>query len=292
MAFRVEDTVWQTRAGDAALDYCLWPYERPVPPLGGALRSEAMLAHSFEFAGIFTPMMQICAALRRALGPFKTVWGIKSRNGVLSWELYFYDYARLERTFGMAGFRKATEGLLNVTAPVADDRPYFMFSVEIEKRHLMGDPIDQVDIYIGNPGSDVSSGICYGVSRAGIEMRNFYFFFDAVPHAAEIADKIASNAHIPVSRLHLPDILWPRMASAQTIVVANKRHNDGLYFSRIGVDPLIYFLQRLDFPAPLTEFARTHRDRFAHHLFDVGYDYLPDLQGGIRTLKGSYYGLF
>jgi hypothetical protein len=169
--------------------------------------------------------------------------------------------------------------------------PYFKFSVEINAAHLAGAPIDQIDAYIGNPGSDVSSGICYGVSPAGIEMRNFYFFFDADRHHDEIREKILCNAHVPQRAVHLPAILWPEVRSAQTIVVANKRHCDALYFSRIDIDDLIYCQQRLGFPEPICRFARENRDRFAHLMFDVGYDHRPAPGGGVQATKGSFYGL-
>ena len=81
------------------------------------------------------------------------------------------------------------------------------------------------------------------------------------------------------------------MDGVQTIVVANKRHNDGLYFSRISIDQLLLFMERLRFPRELRAFAAEKREAFAHHLFDVGYDYVPDASGEVRYLKGSYYGL-
>lgn len=181
-------------------------------------------------------------------------------------------------------------GAYAVTVPAADDTPYFMYSIEIDSRHLDdGHPVDQLDLYIGNPGSAVSSGICYGHSQKGMELRNFYFFFDAKRHAGDIREKIVSNAHVPWPRLKLDQILWPEM-SAQTIVVANKRMNDGLYFSRIPVGDLIHFMQKLNFPPSLTEFARENQSRLAHHLWDVGYDYLPGAKG-LDYLKGSYYGI-
>ena len=86
-------------------------------------------------------------------------------------------------------------------------------------------------------------------------------------------------------------IIWPEMDGVQTIVVANKRHSDALYFSRISIDQLILFMGRLRFPRELRDFAAEKRESFAHHLFDVGYDYLPDASGEIRYLKGGYYGL-
>jgi len=74
--------------------------------------------------------------------------------------------------------------MLNVDLPTADDHPYFMFSVEVSAQHIDAEaPVDQIDLYIGNPGSAVSSGICYGLTHSGMELRNFYFFFNARQHA-------------------------------------------------------------------------------------------------------------
>lgn len=280
-------------ATDPPLDYCQWPYQRPALPVPDALRTSALLYHSFETAGLSDRMFALCDALQASVGPFGTVWSVKHSGAKLSWEFYFYDYARMERRFGIEEFINATRDIIDVTAPPADGIPYFMFSVEIDARHLAGElPVDQIDVYIGNPGSAVSSGICYGVSPQGMEMRNFYFFFNAREHFQDIREKIVSNAHVPLRRLRIEDILWPEMERAETIVVANKRLNDGLYFSRIPVDELILFMKRLAFPLPLVEFAEAHRERLRHHLFDVGYDYLPSNSGGIDYLKGSYYGVF
>lgn len=279
------------RPDDPAFDYCLWPYDPPCPPAPGALQGSALLFQTFAHAGLSPRMLAVCDALQRRVGAFQTVWGVKHGPNGQSWEFYFYDYDRLLRGFGMGDFIAATQGLLTVTAPPADGMPYFMFSVEINAAHLDGAPIDQIDAYIGNPGSDVSSGICYGVSAAGIEMRNFYFFFDADRHHDEIREKILCNAHVPQRAVHLPAILWPEVRSAQTIVVANKRHCDALYFSRINIDDLIYCQERLGFPEPIRRFARENRDRFAHLMFDVGYDHRPAPGGGVQAMKGSFYGL-
>ena len=290
MSWSLAERLQLAEPGDPLRDYCQWPYE-PIAPLApGALRSSALLYHSFEQAGVSERMIALADRLVRHAGQFNTVWGVKWAGGKLSWEFYFYDYRRMDRAFGLAQFIEATRGLLDVRVPLADDRPYFMFSVEIDERHLSGQlPVDQIDLYIGNPGSAVSSGICYGLSRAGLELRNFYFFFNAERHAQDIREKLISNAHVPWPRLRLEEILWPGMA-AQTIVIANKRLNDGLYFSRIPVASLRHFLDRLAFPEPIRAFVAAHRGALAHHLWDVGYDYLPG-RDGLRLLKGSYYGL-
>ncbi len=279
-------------AGDPALDFCLWPYDPPRPPAAGALRSEALLHASFAAAGAPAAMAGLVDRLRDRWGPFATVWGMKWGPAGASWEFYFYDYDRERRRHGIADFRDATAGLIRCDLPVPDHIPYFMFSVEIGAAHLAGAPLDQIDLYIGNPGSTVSSGICYGLTAAGRQMRNFYFFFDAAREAGAIRDKLTESAHLDLRRLDLDALLWPEMAGARTVVVANKQARDGLYFSRIGVDALAVFLRRLTFPAPLIDYLERNRGALAHHLFDVGWDYDVAADGGIVPVKGSIYGTF
>ena len=291
MSWSIADRIQRARPSDPLLDYCHWPYEPIAEPHERALRSSALLYHSFHVAGVSDRMIEFCDRMINTWGRFNTVWGVKYSGEALSWEFYFYDYRRIDRAHGIKDFINCTRGLLNVTAPAIDDRPYFMFSVEIDGRHLDdGKPVDQFDVYIGNPGSQVSSGICYGLTNDGFELRNFYFFFNAMRHAQDIREKLVSNAHVPFLQLRLDDILWPEMVP-QTIVVANKRHNDGLYFSRISVDNLIHFVGRLNFPTELLDFIHKNREELAHHLWDVGYDYELGRNGEIALLKGSYYGL-
>jgi hypothetical protein len=62
-----------------------------------------------------------------------------------------------------------------------------------------------------------------------------------------------------------------RSRNCQTLVVANKRYNDAVYFSRIDVDQLGMFFERL---AILVAFVwLTIIVRLDHMLYDVGIDY-------------------
>lgn len=290
MTWDLADRLEKARPSDPLRDYCLWPYAPFTEPHAGALRSSAPLYQSFAYAGVSDQMLSFCDRLIDKVGRFNTVWGVKHAQGRISWEFYFYDYHRMDRKFGTQDFITLCDGLIPTDVPSADDRPYFMFSAEVSPDHFDGDAvIDQLDLYIGNPGSAVSSGICYGLTNAGMELRNFYFFFNTAQHAHDIREKIISNAHVPWPNLELDQILWPDM-SAETIVVANKRHNDGLYFSRTQLQYLLRFLEKMEFPAPLIQFFRDNQVELAHHLWDVGYDYLPG-PNGLRLLKGSYYGL-
>ncbi|WP_439156324.1 hypothetical protein [Yoonia sp.] len=280
-----------SRPGDVARDFCIWPYDRPRVPSDDALRTSALLYKSFDSAGLGPEMAVLTDAIRNAWGRCATVWGMKWSAAGPSWEFYFYDYARDERDLGITDFLRVTQSQLACDLTPDDTLPYFMFSVEIEPGHLTGAPLDQIDIYMGNPGSNVSSGICYGLSESGYEMRNFYFFFDAVREARHIHDKLTESIHLPAGRINPQDLLWPQMEGAETIVVANKQRRDGLYFSRIRAAQLAYFLEKLNFPKDLQEFLAENHDALDHHLYDVGWDFSCDREGRVTPTKGSFYGL-
>ncbi|WP_316015746.1 hypothetical protein [Roseobacter sp. HKCCA0434] len=274
------------RATDPALDFCLWPYERPQAPAPGALRQSAILWQSFEHAGVTARMSCLVTAIQRGFGRFATVWGIKWDGARLSWEFYFYDYAREDRSAGIATFLASTRDELPCNLAAPDHVPYFMFSVETDGQ---GGPLDQVDLYIGNPGSTVSSGICYGWDGQGMELRNFYFFFDAVREGGAVRAKLTESAHLPSEPQDLTPWLWPQVR-AETIVVANKRQRDGLYFSRTDVDGMAHCLDRLSFPDPIRSFVARNRDAFSHHLYDIGWDW--EMRGNEPVpVKGSLYGI-
>jgi len=292
----LSEAVEYTEKDDPYYDYCLWEYS-PVSADSGKLRSSNLLFHSFDVAGVSEKMGDFCRALRKGMGPFNTVWGVKWMNGSLSWEFYFYDYQRLERERSISRFLDISSGYFKCKLKYSEQRPYFMFSVDIDEALLSGRrELDELNIYIGNIGSNVSSGICYSYTENGLRLDNFYFFFDAATENQDIIGKISSSAHLDLPGLDIDAIMWPEMLSCKTIVVANKKHNEGIYFSRIGIDQLIMFLSRCGFPEALVKYLRQNRHLLDHLLYDVGYDYImqdkADIGGdGIEVLKASYYGI-
>src|SRR5262249_26098988 len=83
---------WLTsvRADERPVDYCLLPYHPLVPP-EGKLPSAWVLAQSFALAEAPLSATAMIGALRDALGPSRTVWGIKlDSDGRIGWELYLY----------------------------------------------------------------------------------------------------------------------------------------------------------------------------------------------------------
>lgn len=278
-------------ADDAFLDFCLWQYTPAASP-ARKLRSVNLLMRSFELCGVAGPGAEVIEALRRGIGPFCTVWGIKWVAGDMRWELYFYDYRRLERERSITRVLEVLRPLVPCRVTVNEGLPYFMFSIDLTTAMLTGRAaLDEVHMYVGNPGSAVSSGICYSVTEKGTSLENFYFFFDAARQMQEIIGKVCCSAYVDLPAVDVDTILWPELRNCQTLVVANKRLNDGVYFSRVGVDQLRLFLSRLEYPAPLVGFVEENRGNLDHLLYDVGFDYRME-DGGLRILKSACYGVF
>jgi hypothetical protein len=280
-----------TTAQERYFDYCLWEY-RPAAVSANKFRSINLLLHSFGAHGIGERGVDLVRAIRQGFGPSRTVWGIKQEGDEIRWEFYFYDYARLER-------ERSISRLLNIIRPwhacaisVNEHSPYFMFSIELNREHLTeGAPLNEIQMYIGNPGSTVSSGICYSLTATATVLKNFYFFFDAKTQMAEIVDKICTSPYLDIAGLDINAVLWPELQNCQTIVVANKRTHDGVYFSRITVVQLLVFLKRMRYPVEHISFVEQNQDRLDHLLYDVGFDYRME-NGQVKILKSSYYGFF
>jgi len=276
---------------DPAIDFCLWPYTAPSSS-AAKLRSINLLNHSFEVAGADDRLPEVTQAIRRGFGLFNTVWGVKKRGDELSWEYYFYDYDRLDRTSSISRLLQVTRPYFDCPLVAHEGRPYFMFSVDLDDALIKRDrQLDELNIYIGNVGSDVSSGICYSQTEAGLRMDNLYYFFDAKRQWDDIVGKVACSAHLDLPGLQIEQILWPELIDCQTIVVANKKYCEGLYFSRITVDQLLLFMKHLAYPADLVLFIEKNRNRLDHMLYDVGIDYVMD-DGCIVPVKSAYYGVF
>ncbi|MBN2437044.1 MAG: hypothetical protein JXL20_00410 [Deltaproteobacteria bacterium] len=278
-------------AHDVFYDFCLWDY-RPAQPFENKLRSSNLLFHSFMAMGIDKRAFSIVRAIRQGFGVSRTVYGIKRLGDRIFWEFYFYDYRRRER-------ERSITRLLDFIAPFVrcgikpnENHFYFMFSIDVTDDLVCGArDLEEIHMYIGNPGSSVSSGICYSVKKEAVRLENFYFFFDAKKELDEIMSKVVCSAYVDSTEMDIQRILWPEMADCKVIVVANKQGNDAVYFSGIGVDQLILFLKRMDYPKDLIAFVEENKDKLDHLQFDVGYDYRMEGRD-LVILKSGYYGLF
>src|SRR5262249_53650924 len=159
---------------------------------------------------------------------------------------YFYDYARRERNVSISKVLAATAPFARCDIRPNEKLPYFMFSIDVDDALVTGKRgLDVVHMYVGNPGSTVSSGIAYALRPDITKLENFYFFFDAKTQMLEAADKICCSPYVDTTRIHYDQILWPELRQCRTICVANKQQNDCVYFSEINVDQLLFFLKTL-----------------------------------------------
>lgn len=276
---------------DPALNYCLWQYA-PARPAEDNFRSINLLLQSFELARVDERAYAIVDRIRDAIGPFRTVYGVKHVDGALCWEFYFYDYARRQREVSISRVLEAIRPLVRCEVQPNENLPYFMFSLDLDADLAAGRrELDVVHMYVGNPGSAVSSGIAYAVRVGGVTLENFYFFFDGERQLDEAAGKIRSSAHFDDSRVAIDEILVPELRRCTTICVANKQTHDCVYFSGIDVDQLVYFLERLRYPQAISSFVRHNASKLDHLRFDVGFDYRIE-SGRLAVLKSGYYGVF
>lgn len=289
---RVEDRFEFATPEDPYRNYCLWPYA-PAAAHRDKFRAVNLLYHSFDEAGIDEGAYAVVDAIRSEIGRFQTVFGIKWSEAGLGWEYYFYDYARQQRAVSASRVLSAIEPWAHCELQVNENLPYFMFSLDVEDEWLSARGVlDHLQVYVGNPGSLVSSGIAYELSARGMELKNFYFFFDAEEELEQAAGKIRCSTQIDASRIDLDEVLWPELCRCHTICVANKRENDCVYFSGIGVDQLIFFLEALAYPTRIRDFVKQHRHELDHLRYDVGLDYRMQGDGRLRILKSGYYGVF
>jgi hypothetical protein len=144
-----------------------------------------------------------------------------------------------------------------------------MFSIDIDERLVSGSrDLNEIHMYIGNAGSTVSSGICYSLKKEGTQLENLYYFFDAKNQMKEIARKAACSAYFDDTQTDIDQVLWPELRDCSVIVVANKLNNDGVYFSRINVDQLVFFLKRMGYPWDQDRKGLHSRDGHSRHRVD------------------------
>lgn len=276
---------------DPSLCYCLWPYERRAAA-ADKLRAVNLLYQTFDAAGLPARAYDIVEALRAGIGPFRTVFGIKWADGRMGWEFYFYDYLRRKRNVSASSVLEVLRPLVHSSVALNEALPYFMFSLDIDEALTLGERgLDVIHMYVGNPGSAVSSGIAYGVRADSTTLENFYFFFDAQSDRAEAVRKIETSPHADFSCIALDDVLLPELRDCRTLCVANKRTHDCIYFSGVSVDQLLFFLRRFGYPTAMVAFVQERRGLFDHLTFDVGFDYTTR-DGRLVPSKSGIYGVF
>ncbi len=279
------------RAGDPYFNYCHWAYDPPTSGVG-KLRPSVLMYKAVAEMPQPEWIAETLRVIQQGVGNFRSVYGVKLIDGKWSLEIYIYDYERQDRIFSIERLESASRGRLTFPKPVAANIPYFMFSFDLtERTAIQNGVLDSVHVYIGNPGSSVSSGIAYEFTHMGRQLENFYFFFDAKRHQQEIVEKLQCSV-FSESWHSSTDLLYrPELKNCHTICLANKRTADTIYFSGVDIDQLVFFLNWQQYPDDYIRFVTDNKFQLDHLLYDVGVDYRV-INGQLQFVKHGFYGVF
>lgn len=279
------------KTGDPFLNYCHWPYEPPASG-SGKLRPSVLLYKAVNEMPHSAWVTKSLQAIQSGIGDFRSVFGIKRIADQWALEIYIYDYERQDRLVSIERLQEATGGLLRFPRTADPRLPYFMFSFDLtENAARQNGVLDVVHVYIGNPGSQVSSGIAYEFSASGRQLENFYFFFDAQKQQKEIVDKLECSVYCDTWRLSLEELYRPELRDCHTICLANKRTCDTIYFSGVNIDQLLFFLNWQQYPDDYIRFVEERHHELDHLLYDVGVDYRAN-GAQVEFVKHGFYGVF
>lgn len=279
-------TLPRTARGDRYFDYCLEPYEPRRPP-ADKLRSESLLWAAFAHADA-EACAPVVRTLREGLGRDMTVFGVKWDGQRLFYELYVYDPQREEPRASAAGLRAMLDGVYRL--PEVRACPTMMVSFDLDPELAAAGGVDALNLYL--TGTERHEGRSYLATERGLELDNLYRFLHPKREIDTVLSLLRSSAFLDYGAPILQQVLVPELFACKRVCVAKKRRRDGVYFSGIDVDQLLFFLRRFGYPAPLVRFVTEHGADLDHLYFDVGLDFEMSGPSNVRAVKTSFYGTF
>lgn len=284
----LEWTPRRTGPNDRYFDYCLQPY-RPRRPPQGKLRSENLLRASLAHAGLIDAAAPILDALQAGLGRDMVVWGAKHDGNRLFWELYIYDPQKEDPKATVSGLTELLAPHLRIVPRIRETIPYMMVSFDLDASVFESGEVRELNLYL--TGTDEHAGRSYIVREGQAELANTYRFLRPKPEIDTVLGLIRSSYFIDFSDpTALSSVLVPELFACKRVCVAKKRVRDGLYYSGIEVQQLLWFLHRYRYPEALVTQVDAWADELDHLYFDVGLDYAPGPAGDVVTTKTSFYG--
>jgi hypothetical protein len=286
----------RTDPTDTLHDYTLVPYD-PVEDPTGKLRAVNALVESFALAGVEEEGARVIDLLRTGLGPERTVFGVKflvpddADVQVAGWELYFYDPPRERADLDIGAVASLLSPALFVDARPPRALPWHMFSVEFGVPHLRERAPAAVDVYVGTNPRQKGTDRSYKLRGEQLVFENVYTFHDPSSEVDELLYRLRYGVHFSRAEHPLSALIPPELFRCGHICVANKRHADALYFSRITTDQLLFALKFLGFRGELPGWLAAHASLLGHLLWDIGFDFVCE-GGRLRFRKGGLYGSF
>jgi hypothetical protein len=274
---------------DRYFDYCLEPY-RPRRHWRGKLRSENLLWLSLDVGGALDALQPPLRALQEVLGRDMTVWGAKWDGSSLFWEVYVYDPEHEDPNTRVGAIARILQPWVRVVPTVAETVAHAMVSFDLDRQTIARSTIPEVNVYM--TGEQGHAGRSYRVRADSVELENTYRFMDPKREIQQLLPLVKASIFVDYSDpSRLSKVLFPELFACRKACVAKKRRCDGIYFSGIAVEQLLFFLRRFSYPAPLCDFVSSNQSRLDHLSFDVGIDYGPGEGGAALAYpKTSFYG--
>lgn len=274
-------------------DYCHEAYV-PLCDCRGKLSSEQLLYNSFLHDPHEKFLRDIVHRIKKGIGAWNTVWGVKCEEGTISWEFYFYNYDRKDPRITITNIFKIIHPKLKLPDLAGSDierQPYFMFSLDLHRLMLEKRYIESVHLYSGGRQGVFQGNSCLwdGRSYAG---ENHYDFYRMPAEKEDLIQKIGRSFHLAAHRrVFLQHNLVRSLMNCGVICIAHKRHDDGIYFSRVSIEQLLCFLTSFRYPAHILKYFISQKERLNHMLYDVAFNYTSTPEGVVFK-KSSYYGVF
>ena len=273
-------------------DYCLLPYT-PGDPTAEDIASANVLRWSWEAHGVLAEGEALVRRLLAGLGTHQVVWGIKHRAGqpnAPSWELYFYRRPHNPPSYTLARVAELFAPLV-VQGELPSHWHWLMFSVEFDVGQLRGQRPCESSVYLE------SSGLSYKLrANQPPELENHYIFRDPQAGIDDILARLQVSVHARQHPQSLAHLLPPQLMRAFHVCVANKRTADAVYWSRVDLAQLQFFLKRHGWPQRLREQITAHAPRLQHLRWDLGADFQREPQDetgvGFSFIKSGIYGSF
>jgi hypothetical protein len=285
----MEDDLVYTTNTDQYFDYCLYPY-KPITYTENKLKSINLLKNAIKYTSLTKEINLIIKKIQEEIGENKTVYGIKNEKGKISFELYFYNYNKKDPSINISRIKKILEPHLKISVQPNEKLNYFMFSIELTEKEIMGKNIEGIDVYFSGHGP-FPTGPCYSLIEKKMKMKNSYVFFNTNENMIQIINKIKQSAFIDFQKINLNQIIIPELVNCKRICVSNKQENDCIYYSGLNINQLIFSLKYLDYPKEIINFIESNKNKLDHLIYDVGFDYVME-ENKLKIIKSGYYGTF
>lgn len=254
---------------------------RPVRPLVDKIRAENLLWHSLRHAEMEDPWRPALRAIQARVGRDRSSFGVffdRARQA-LAWELRVLNSPGSEGDpLGvLAEVREAVAPWFALAPGLDRAPPYAILGLRFDgsDETVNSDRrIETVELHARLPEARTLE-----VHRTGAGVRERVstdVVLEPKRDIDQVLPAIKSSAFVDFAedRRLLGRVLVPELFACRRLYISKRRDCDAIGFSGVNIEQLLFAHIRFEFPPPLIQFLRDHRDALEHLLFDVTVEYL------------------